>query len=54
MARSVAFSGETSNRRTRVPSLRATISVPEGGATLSFWAWRDTEPTGDLMFVEAP
>ena len=30
-----------------------TITVPAGGATLSFWVTRDTEPTWDFMFVEA-
>ena len=30
-----------------------TITVPAGGATLSFWVTRDTEPTWDFLFVEA-
>ena len=30
-----------------------TIDVPAGGATLSFWVNRDTEPDWDFFFVEA-
>ena len=30
-----------------------TISVPNGGAKLSFWVTRDTEPNWDYTFVEA-
>jgi hypothetical protein len=30
-----------------------TISVPAGGASLSFWITRDTEPNWDFVFVEA-
>ena len=30
-----------------------TISVPNGGAKLSFWVKRDTEPNWDFTFVEA-
>ena len=33
--------------------LTRTISVPAGGGELSFWVWRDTEPTWDFFFVEA-
>jgi hypothetical protein len=33
--------------------LMRTITVPAGGATLSFWVTRDTEPTWDFLFVEA-
>jgi Peptidase family M1 domain/Peptidase M1 N-terminal domain len=33
--------------------LQRTISVPAGGATLSFWVTRDTEPNWDYFFVEA-
>ena len=33
--------------------LQRTISVPLGGATLSFWVTRDTEQNWDFMFVEA-
>jgi hypothetical protein len=33
--------------------LTRTISVPEGGARLSFWVTRDTEQFWDFMFVEA-
>ncbi|MFD1212040.1 M1 family aminopeptidase [Arthrobacter sp. GCM10027362] len=33
--------------------LARTISIPEDGATLSFWMDRDTEPGWDFAFVEA-
>jgi Peptidase family M1 domain len=33
--------------------LARTISMPGGGATLSFWINRDTEPDWDFVFVEA-
>jgi hypothetical protein len=33
--------------------LTRTINVPAGGATLSFWSSRDTEPGWDHFFVEA-
>jgi len=33
--------------------LARTIAVPAGGADLSFWVVRDTEPDWDFMFVEA-
>jgi Peptidase family M1 domain/Peptidase M1 N-terminal domain/Immune inhibitor A peptidase M6 len=33
--------------------LQRTISVPAGGATLSFWVTRDTELDWDFLFVEA-
>ncbi|HEY9376426.1 MAG TPA: M1 family aminopeptidase [Jiangellaceae bacterium] len=33
--------------------LSRTISVPAGGAQLSFWVTRDTEANWDFMFVEA-
>ncbi|MGW1345467.1 M1 family aminopeptidase [Kribbella sp. NPDC002412] len=33
--------------------LARTISVPAGGADLSFWISRDTEPGWDFVFVEA-
>ena len=33
--------------------LARTISVPAGGAELSFWVTRDTEPDWDFLFVEA-
>ena len=33
--------------------LARTISVPAGGATLSFWITRDTEMNWDFVFVEA-
>ena len=33
--------------------LQRTISVPAGGATLSFWVTRDTELNWDFLFVEA-
>ena len=33
--------------------LTRTIAVPAGGATLSFWVTRDTEPPWDFLFVEA-
>ena len=33
--------------------LQRTISVPSGGATVSFWVTRDTEPNWDFFFVEA-
>jgi hypothetical protein len=33
--------------------LARTISVPRGGATLSFWITRDTETEWDFVFVEA-
>jgi hypothetical protein len=33
--------------------LMRTITVPAGGATLSFWVTRDTEQNWDFMFVEA-
>jgi len=33
--------------------LGRTISVPEGGATVSFWTSYDTEPDWDHVFVEA-
>ncbi len=33
--------------------LARTIAVPAGGATLSFWITRDTEPEWDFVFVEA-
>ncbi|HEX2505276.1 MAG TPA: M1 family aminopeptidase, partial [Gaiellaceae bacterium] len=33
--------------------LARTIDVPAGGATLSFWVTRDTEPNWDYLFVEA-
>jgi hypothetical protein len=33
--------------------LTRTIAVPAGGATLSFWITRDTEPNWDFVFVEA-
>jgi hypothetical protein len=33
--------------------LARTISVPAGGANLSFWITRDTEPNWDFVFVEA-
>ena len=44
------------SRRPAEPSykrLTRTISVPAGGATLSFWVDRDTEPNWDFVFVEA-
>ena len=41
-------------RRTRrYKRLTRTISVPAGGAELSFWVDRDTEPDWDFFFVEA-
>jgi Peptidase family M1 domain/Peptidase M1 N-terminal domain/Immune inhibitor A peptidase M6 len=40
--------GEPSYKR-----LQRTISVPGGGATVSFWVTRDTEPNWDFFFVEA-
>ncbi len=33
--------------------LARNIAVPAGGATLSFWITRDTEPDWDFVFVEA-
>jgi hypothetical protein len=33
--------------------LARTLAVPAGGATLSFWITRDTEPGWDFVFVEA-
>jgi hypothetical protein len=33
--------------------LTRTIAVPDGGAQLSFWLTRDTEPNWDFAFVEA-
>ncbi|HEY9375922.1 MAG TPA: M1 family aminopeptidase [Jiangellaceae bacterium] len=33
--------------------LTRTINVPAGGAQLSFWITRDTEPNWDFVFVEA-
>ena len=33
--------------------LTRTITVPAGGATLSFWTSYDTEPDWDYLFVEA-
>ena len=33
--------------------LTRTIAVPAGGATMSFWIKRDTEPSWDHVFVEA-
>jgi hypothetical protein len=33
--------------------LTRTIDVPAGGATLSFWVHRDTEPSADYFLVEA-
>ena len=33
--------------------LARTISIPAGGASLSFWVSRDTEPAWDFVFVEA-
>jgi hypothetical protein len=33
--------------------LMRTIAVPAGGATLSFWVDRQTEPNWDFLFVEA-
>ena len=33
--------------------LGRTITVPPGGATLSFWTSYDTEPAWDHLFVEA-
>ncbi|MET0762562.1 MAG: hypothetical protein ABWZ63_09550, partial [Thermoleophilaceae bacterium] len=33
--------------------LARTISVPAGGAMMSFWITRDTEPNWDFVFVEA-
>ncbi|MDR6416971.1 M1 family metallopeptidase [Pseudarthrobacter sulfonivorans] len=33
--------------------LTRTITVPDGGAQLSFWLTRDTEPNWDFAFVEA-
>ena len=33
--------------------LTRTITVPDGGAQLSFWLTRDTEPNWDFTFVEA-
>ncbi|WP_461173430.1 M1 family metallopeptidase [Arthrobacter sp. Z1-9] len=33
--------------------LTRTITVPDGGAQLSFWLTRDTEPNWDFIFVEA-
>ena len=37
----------------RYKRLTRTIDVPAGGATLSFWVHRDTEPNWDFFFVEA-
>ena len=33
--------------------LQRTIAVPSGGATMTFWVTRDTEPNWDYFFVEA-
>jgi hypothetical protein len=41
-------SGEPSYKR-----LQRTLEVPAGGATLSFWVHRETEPAADFFFVEA-
>ena len=45
-----AFSGEGEQTYKR---LRRRITVPEAGATLSFWVNRDTEINWDFLFVEA-
>jgi hypothetical protein len=44
----ISQKGDTSYKR-----LTRTISVPAGGASLSFWITRDTEPNWDFVFVEA-
>ena len=44
----ISHRGEQSYKR-----LINTISVPNGGAKLSFWVKRDTEPNWDFAFVEA-
>jgi hypothetical protein len=41
-------SGQRSYKR-----LKRTLDVPAGGATLSFWIHRETEPAADYFFVEA-
>jgi Peptidase family M1 domain/Peptidase M1 N-terminal domain len=46
----LAISGQADSSYKR---LMRTITVPAGGATLSFWVTRDTEQTWDFMFVEA-
>jgi hypothetical protein len=46
----LAISGKANSSYKR---LTHTIAVPAGGATLSFWVTRDTEPDWDFMFVEA-
>ena len=44
----ISQKGEPSYKR-----LARTIAVPAGGASLSFWINRDTEPEWDFVFVEA-
>ena len=44
----ISQKGEPSFKR-----LARTISVPAGGASMSFWITRDTEPEWDFVFVEA-
>jgi hypothetical protein len=44
----ISHRSDTSYKR-----LARTISVPAGGAKLSFWVTRDTEPNWDFAFVEA-
>ena len=46
----LAISGQADSSYKR---LTRTIAVPAGGATLSFWITRDTEPSWDFVFVEA-
>jgi Peptidase family M1 domain/Peptidase M1 N-terminal domain len=44
----ISQKGDTSFKR-----LARNIAVPAGGATVSFWITRDTEPEWDFVFVEA-
>ena len=44
----ISQAGEPAYKR-----LARTIGVPAGGATLTFWVKRDTEPAWDFVFVEA-
>ncbi len=48
-----ALSGKTGDGETGYKRLARTISVPAGGAQLSFWVDRETEANWDFVFVEA-
>ena len=48
-----AWSQQTSFEGASYKRLSRTITVPDGGADLSFWVDRSTEPDWDFLFVEA-